>query len=199
MFSSINSTIFDFINENQNANTATDIFQWLQGRAAGLTFQRDQSGNNVPYIRNSPAKIYLNEMQTDASAITGISIADIAMVKIVKGAGIIGDGVLIYTKRGNMKSQNDNSANIAANNKVVLTGYSVESDYYPTDYSKEAQRNITNDSRKVLYWSPSLSAETNQPVEVNFYNNDSAKKFKTTIISLDRNSEILFSEEILAP
>lgn len=199
MFNSINSTIFDFINENQNANSSLDIFQWLQGRAAGLSFQRDQLGNNVPYIRNSPAKIYLNEVQTDASAITSIPVSDIAMVKILKGAGLIGDGVLIYTKRGNMKSQNDNSPSIAANNKVVLTGYSIESDYFKTDYSKDTQKNIANDGRKVLFWSPSFSVETDHPVEVKFYNNDNSKKYKATIISLDRNSDLLYFDDIITP
>lgn len=199
MFTTINSTVFDFVNENQNANSSSDIFEWLQGRAAGLTFQRDQSGFNVPYIRNSPAKIYLNEMQTDASAISAIVISDIAMVKILKGAGLIGDAVAIYTRKGNMKSKNDNSATIAANNKVILTGYSIESDYFAADYSKEAQKNISRDNRKVLFWSPSLSAETNQPIDINFYNNDSAKKYKTTIISIDKNSEILFLEDFITP
>lgn len=199
MFSSINSTIFDFINENQNTNTSINILEWLQGRAAGLTFQRDQSGNNVPYIRNSQAKLYVDEMQTDANAVSSIAIGDIAMVKILKGAGLIGDAVLIYIKKGNMKSKNDNTANIAANNKVILTGYSIESEYTTTDYSKQSQNNTINDTRNVLFWNPSLSAETNQPIDVNFYNNDSAKKFRVTIISFDKNSNILYDSTTLNP
>lgn len=199
MFSSVNSTIFDFINEDQHTGGSYDIFQWLQGRAAGLSFQRDQSGNNVPYIRNAVAKIYLNEMQTDASAISGVSINDIAMVKIIKGAGLIGDAVLIYTKKGNMKSKNDAANNIPANNKLVLTGYSVPSDYTMIDYGKNPQNNTLSDTRDVLFWNPSLSAETNQENTVNFYNNDSAKKYKVTIISFDKNSNLIYYNDTLNP
>jgi hypothetical protein len=60
-FSGMNSTIFDLINENQDAQASLNIMQWLQGRAAGLTFTMDSSGNYVPSIRGSQAKLYLDD------------------------------------------------------------------------------------------------------------------------------------------
>lgn len=197
MFQSVNSTIFDFVNEDQAASGYMDVLQWLQGRAAGLTFQRDQSGNNIPYIRGSQAKLYLDEMQVDANAITSISIGQIAMVKILKGAGLIGDAVLIYTRKGDMSSKND-SKNLSKNNKITLVGYSVDSDYNKSEYTKASPQSVTNDTRDVLYWNPSLSGENNQAPQVDFYNNDGSKTYQTTIISFDRKSNISYYNETLS-
>jgi hypothetical protein len=48
-----------------------------------------------------------------------------------------------------------------------------------------------------LYWNPSLLQENNQPNTVNFFNNDSAKNFKITIISFDEAGEPLFYDEVV--
>lgn len=106
MFSSVDSTIFDFVNEDQHTGS-NNILDWLQGRAAGLTFQRNGSGENVPYIRGSQAKLYLDETPTDPSMISSLPISNIAMVKVIKGSGLIGNAVVIYTMRGNLKSKNN--------------------------------------------------------------------------------------------
>src|SRR5690606_6635479 len=116
-----NSTVFDFVNEDQHAEGFNNIFDWLQGRAAGLTFQRDNSGVNIPYIRNSQAKLYLDEIQTDPSMISSLPVTNIAMVKIIKGGGLVGDAVAIYTLRGNMKSKT-NEKEATKNNSTTIKG-----------------------------------------------------------------------------
>ena len=107
MFSSVNSTVFDFVNEDQHTSGYTNILDWLQGKAAGLTFQRNNSGANVPYIRGQQAKLFLDEIATDPSMISTLPINNIAMVKIIKGSGLVGDAVAIYTMKGNMQAKSN--------------------------------------------------------------------------------------------
>ncbi|MCA6067881.1 hypothetical protein JI747_011870 [Chryseobacterium sp. RG1] len=196
MFSSINSTIFDFVNEDQHVAGSNNIFDWLQGRAAGLTFQKDNSGVNVPYIRNSPAKVYLDEMQTDASMIASLPVTNIAMVKIIKGAGLIGDAVLIYTMKGNMKPKITEKAT-QNNNLAIVKGYDKPSEFPIEMIDNDAPVKIENDTRETLYWNPNLFDSDYVPPRIKFFNNDTAKQYKMLIISFDEDDNLLYDKEIL--
>lgn len=196
MFSSINSTIFDFVNEDQHVSGSNNIFDWLQGRAAGLTFQRDNSGVNVPYIRNSQAKVYLDEVQSDASMIASLPVTNIAMVKIIKGAGLIGDAVLIYTMKGNMKTKSNEKA-APSNNLAIIKGYDKPSEFPIEMIDNDSPVKIENDSRETLYWNPNLFDSDYVPPRIKFFNNDSAKQYKVLIISFDEDDNLLYDQEIL--
>jgi hypothetical protein len=196
MFSSINSTIFDFVNEDQHVSVSNNIFDWLQGRAAGLTFQRDNSGINVPYIRGSQAKIYLDEVQTDPSMIASLPVTNIAMVKIIKGAGLIGDAVLIYTMKGNMKPKSNEKA-IQNNNSSIVKGYDKPSEFPIEMIDNDSPAKIENDTRETLYWNPNLFDSDYVPPRIKFFNNDSAKQYRVLIISFDEDDNLLYDKEIL--
>lgn len=197
MFTSVNSTIFDFVNEDQFAAGSTNILDWLQGKAAGLTFQRNNSGVNVPYIRGQQAKLYLDEVLTDANMITSLPISNIAMVKIVKGSGLIGDAVAIYTMRGNMKSKN-NEKEIQKNNLSVIKGYDKPSEFLiETLDNDDPAKKIENDTRETLYWNPNLFDSDYVPPRIKFFNNDTAKQYKVLIISFDEDDNLLYDKEIL--
>lgn len=193
MFSSMNSTIFDFVNEDQNTNGSINILDWLQGRAAGLTFQRNNSGINVPYIRGQQAKLYLDEIQTDPTMISTLPINNIAMVKILKGAGLIGDAVAIYTMKGNMKSKNTGKE-APKNNSAVIKGYDKPSEFLVEMIDEDAK--IENDTRETLYWNPNLFDSDYVPPRIKFFNNDTAKQYKVTIISFDENDNLLYDQQI---
>jgi hypothetical protein len=193
MFNSMNSTIFDFVNEDQHAAGSNNIFDWLQGRAAGLTFQRNSSGVNVPYIRNQQAKLYLDESPTDASMIANLPISNIAMVKILKGAGLIGDAVLIYTMRGNMKSKT-NEKETKKNNSSIIKGYDKPSEFLIEMLDDNSK--IENDTRETLYWNPNLFDSDYVPPRIKFFNNDTAKQYKVLIISFDEDDNLLYDQEI---
>ncbi|MBK1897202.1 hypothetical protein [Chryseobacterium paridis] len=196
MFSSVNSTIFDFVNEDQHAAGSTNILDWLQGRAAGLTFQRNNSGINVPYIRGQQAKLYLDETPTDASMISSLPINNIAMVKIIKGSGLIGDAVAIYTMRGNMKSKNNEKAT-QKNNVSVIKGYDKPSEFLiETLDTDDPTKKIENDTRETLYWNPNLFDSDNIPPRIKFFNNDTAKQYKVLIISFDEDDNLLYENEV---
>ncbi|WP_292008618.1 hypothetical protein [Chryseobacterium sp.] len=197
MFNSINSTIFDFVNEDQHAIGSTNILDWLQGRAAGLTFQRNSSGENVPYIRGQQAKLYLDEIPTDVSMITSLPISNIAMVKVIKESGLIGNAVAIYTMRGNMKSKNTEKE-AQKNNFSTIKGYDKPSEF-PIEILNEddSPKKIENDTRETLYWNPNLFDSDYVPPRIKFYNNDTAKQYKVLIISFDEDDNLLYDQEIL--
>lgn len=194
MFNSVDATIFDFVNEDQHAAGSTNILDWLQGRAAGLTFQRNGSGENVPYIRGSQAKLYLDETPTDPSMISSLPISNIAMVKVIKGSGLIGNAVVIYTMRGNLKSKN-NEKETKKNNLAIVKGYDKPSEF-PIEMLEDDSK-VENDTRETLYWNPNLFDSDYVPPRIKFYNNDSAKQYKVLIISFDEDDNILYDNQIL--
>ncbi|MCQ9634285.1 hypothetical protein MP477_04870 [Chryseobacterium sp. WG23] len=196
MFNSLNSTIFDFVNEDQHAAGSTDILAWLQGRAAGLVFQRNNSGENVPYIRGSKAQLYLDEMATEPGMIMNVPISNIAMVKIIKGSGLVGNAVLIYTMRGNMKPKS-NQKEAQKNNSSVIKGYDKPSEFLiETLDTDDPAKKIENDTRETLYWNPNLFDSEYVPPRIKFFNNDTAKQYKVLIISFDEDDRILYQNEI---
>ncbi|HCA09378.1 hypothetical protein [Chryseobacterium sp.] len=196
MFSSMNSTIFDFVNEDQHVAGSTNILDWLQGRAAGLTFQRNSSGVNIPYIRGQQAKLYLNETLSDASMIANIPPSNIAMVKIIKGSGLVGDAVAVYTMRGNMKPKS-NEKGTPKNNSSVIKGYDKPSEF-PIEMldNDDPAKKIENDTRETLYWNPNLFDSDYVPPRIKFFNNDSAKQYKVLIISFDEDDNLLYDQQI---
>ncbi|WP_185117051.1 hypothetical protein [Chryseobacterium sp. T16E-39] len=198
MFSSLNTTIFDFVNEDQMAAGSLNILDWLQGRAAGLTFQRNNSGVNVPYIRGQQAKLYLDEVLTDASMIATVPISSIAMVKIIKESGLIGNAVAIYTMRGNMKSKNNKENDVQNKNTSVVKGYDKPSEF-PIEMldTDDSPKKIESDTRETLYWNPNLFDSDYVPPRIKFFNNDTAKQYKVLIISFDEDDNLLYDQRVL--
>lgn len=194
-FSGANSTIFDLVNENQDAQTSQNILQWLQGRAAGLTFTIDSSGNYIPSIRGSQASLFLDEMPVDASMISSLPISSIAMVKVLKNDGLVGNAVAIYTRRGNMIAEEDKKTeNI---NKLVINGYDRSVEFELPDVTADVYKRITKDTRETLYWNPTLSEDGGLSPRAKFFNNDEAKNRQIIIISFDKNDKLLYYNQII--
>ena len=194
-FSSINATVFDLVNDNQDAMSSQNILRWLQGRAAGLTFTMDQSGNLVPSIRGSQANLFLDEMPVDASMISSIPVSNIAMVKVLKDGGLVSNAVAIYTRRGNMVAEEDKMKEKV--NKLVLKGYDKSTEFELPDITGDAYKRITKDTRETLYWNPSLSEDGGLAPRAKFFNNDEAKNRQVIIISFDKNDRLLYYNEIV--
>ena len=106
LFKSYDGTIIDLLNDNQTADSYLNILEWLQGRVAGLQIYYTRYGTPVPFIRNTRASIFVDEMPVDAGFLNMFPVTDIAMVKIIKQpfAGAIGNGgggtIAIYTIKG---------------------------------------------------------------------------------------------------
>jgi len=193
-FSSMDATIFDFVNDNKDAQSSFNILQWLQGRVAGVTFTMDSSGNYIPSIRGSQASLFLDEMPTDASMISSLPVSNIAMVKVIKTGGLVSNAIAIYTKRGNMLSEEDKTTEKV--NKTVLRGYDKSIEFELPDITSDAYKKIKTDTRETLYWNPKLSQEGSLAPRAKFFNNDDAKNREIIIISFDKDDKMLYYNEV---
>ena len=105
LFKTTDGTILN-VGFDVSAKSYINILDWLQGRVAGLQIYHQKDGTPVPFIRNSRALIYLDEMPVSAETLNSISSVDIAMIKIIKGpfVGAPGNGgggvIAVYTFRG---------------------------------------------------------------------------------------------------
>jgi hypothetical protein len=93
----------------QNSNGVTNylnILEWLQGRVAGLQIYHKKDGTPVPFIRNSKAGLFVDEIAVDPEYLNILPVSDIAIIKIIKGPfeGAFGNGtggvISIYTLKG---------------------------------------------------------------------------------------------------
>ncbi len=209
LFRGNSDKIFDFVNEDQIVGGFTNIIQWLQGRVAGLQVKYESDGTGsttyVPYLRNTKADIYVDEMKMDAGMLNTINPSTIAMVKVIRnflgGANSSGTAIAVYTKRGDMGNSQDKEPNMnlnAGNNFSVLRGFQAETEFNNLDYASSSAQNINGDFRKLLYWNPMFSVPYGDMSNFRFYNNDEAKKYRITIISVNKDLDApLFYEEVI--
>jgi hypothetical protein len=87
LFKTNEGTYFDMLNDNAalSARGYLNILDWLQGRVAGLQVYTARNNDRIPYIRNSRAGIYVDEIYRDADFLNSLPVTDIAMIKIIKG------------------------------------------------------------------------------------------------------------------
>ena len=195
MFKSINETVIDFVNDNKDVLGYTNIIDFLAGKVAGLTVTKGQSGESVPMIRNSAVNIYYNEMKISADVINTINVRDIAMVKVFKGSGLLGDAIAIYTKRGKDTAPSTLDNNMLPNNLIQIGGYNKMLPYFSNDDYETLYNGIPNDIRTVLYWNTNMEIGQNNETEIEYYNNDNPKNYSITIIGIDEKGQPLFLEE----
>ena len=84
LFQNNDAIVFDGISSDEIGRSAT-IMQFLQGRVAGLTIEKNSEGLDVAKWRNQVAEIYLDEFRLEASEHTFISPTD-----FIKSAEILG-------------------------------------------------------------------------------------------------------------
>jgi hypothetical protein len=110
LFKTNDGTIFDLSND-YSAMGYPNILEWLNGRVAGLQIYHKRDGSPVAFIRNSKASIFLDEMPIEAGSLNLVSVADIAMIKVIKGpfVGAAGNGsggtIAIYTFKGDDRDE----------------------------------------------------------------------------------------------
>ncbi|HLG38090.1 MAG TPA: TonB-dependent receptor plug domain-containing protein [Chitinophagaceae bacterium] len=114
LFSTHDGTYFDMLNDNSalSAQGYFNILDWLQGRVAGLSVYRTRTNEFIPFIRNSRAGIYVDELQVSPGFLNSLAVADIAMIKIIKGpfaGGFNSPGgvIAIYTIRGDDEGEEE--------------------------------------------------------------------------------------------
>lgn len=113
--------IFDGL-DNDEIGRSFSLFQFLQGKVAGLTIERDSMGNEVAKWRNEIAEVYVDEFKMEPGDHLFVIPNDIAMIKVYRppaqlstfsgGAGAIA----IYTKKGKY-------ATSKARHNFIVKGY----------------------------------------------------------------------------
>lgn len=200
LFRSINEEVFDFVNDNKEAQTSSNILMWLQSRVAGLQINLQQ-GTYTAYIRDRKTDIYLNEMKVGADQIANFPVSSIAMVKVIKGMFLgnfsSGGGViLIYTHKGSMGIDTSQQKYSGLKN-YKFKGYGKEAPFNSPKYNDSNFSGLTDDRRAVLYWNPDYTVEPNASNTVTFFNNDHAGGYKLIIIGFDENGTPSYYNETL--
>jgi hypothetical protein len=180
------------------ASSALNIFQYLQGKVAGLQIN---TGGGTPTMqwRGGSPQLYLDEVATDADFISSLSINDVAYVKVFRppfmgGFNGANGAIAIYTRRGN--DVKPEASKGLATNKVF--GYSPIREFYSPNYSSFKAGNEERDIRTTLYWNPSvmLSPQKREVVLI-FYNNDVSKAFRVVIEGMTRDGRLAHVEQVM--
>lgn len=111
LFRGVDGTWFDLENDDSNLGAISyiNILDWLRGRVAGLQVYSFRD-IRVPFLRNQPATIFVDEMRVDYSFLNALSTADIGLVKVMPMASMAGvytpgGAIAIYTRRGEAEEE----------------------------------------------------------------------------------------------
>lgn len=198
LFSGGDAYQFDMVND-PTAMSALNIFQYLQGRVAGL--QITQTGGNVSMQwRGATPSLFLDEMPTDVDMINSVNVRDVAYIKVMRppfmGAtgGGAGGAIAIYTRRGGDTRVEPGKG--LSNNRVE--GYTPIRVFYSPNYSSFTPKNDERDVRTTLYWNPSITLDSQKKEMVmTFYNNDVSKAFRVVIEGMTRDGRLAHIEQIM--
>lgn len=196
------------ITVDDNAN-AFDMLQLLQRMVPGLVVNKTDTGTQVNFGRynglnyfssdvdNSSVQFFLNEVPVSAAIIDALNPTDVGVVKIYKGATAIALGadrgaIAIYTVKG--KSTRD--WRDKGFDYIKKAGYTVQKEFYAMDYAKINTESIPTDIRPTLFWNPSIKIIDGK-ADIQFYNDDAAKKFNIVIEGIDADGKLLHIEKII--
>lgn len=196
LFSSDNATSFDFINEPPMG--MMDIFQFLQGRVAGL--QVSGMGANVALsYRGGAPSLFLDQMPVDAQMLSGIPVTDIALVKVFRPPFFGGSGggangaIAIFTKRGG-----DGNSSVPGLEKTTMAGYNQLKQFYSPDYELDPEANPYGDFRSTILWQPYiLVGAKERKTAIRFYNNDVTTRFRIVVEGVDAEGRLLRLEKVV--
>lgn len=183
------------VEDDVSAATAPSVLSYLQAKVAGLLISTNPSPSAT--WRGSQTSFYLNESTSDISTIQGISMRDVAYIKVFRPpffsstGGGAGGAIAIYLKRG------VESKDFKALEFVKLNGYSTIREFYSPDYEKLGDNAPANDYRTTLYWNASLLMDkTNRRIKIPFYNNDSCKKIRVIIEGINKEGLLTREEKV---
>ena len=178
------------------ARSSPSILAYLQGKVAGL--QISTAGQGGATWRGSATSFFLNEMNTDVSALQSINMNDVAMIKVFRPpffggtGGGAGGAIAIYTKKGG----SDNSQ-VKGLPFAVINGYSAIKEFYSPDYENNPEPDV-KDYRTTLYWNPFLYFDKNtRRVTLPFYNSDNCKKIRVIIEGINENGQLTREEKFI--
>jgi len=198
MFSGGDGYEFNLV-DDPFAMSATDIFQYLQGKVAGLQITGTGSTATLSWRGGTP-QIYVDEIATPINMVVSVPVADVAYVKVFRPPfmGGIGGGdggaIAIYTKRGGDQTQESGKG--LSNNAV--TGYTAIRQFYSPDYETISEENGKKDLRSTLYWNPSvITSPGKNKVILKFFNNDITQAFRVVIEGMTKDGRLAHVEQVM--
>ena len=198
MFSGGDSRNFDVANDPFAASSQS-IFQYLQGKVAGLQINTGANPPSMTWRGGSPV-IYLDEIQTDPSFMQNLNMNDVAYVKVFSpgSVGVIsssgGGAIAVYTKKGADRTTSDKKGL----GYVQITGYTPVKQFYSPDYATSSLVNELPDLRTTLYWAPYIILDKNQKrVKIQFYNNDVSRRFRVVMEGINANDKLVRVEKVI--
>lgn len=191
---------YSFDLTGNDATAYMDIFSYLQGKVAGLQITGNGPTTSLSW-RGSTPSLFLNEMQTDVSQLSSVTVNDIAYVKVLRPPflGAIGGGaggaIAVYTKKGgDVKPEPGKGLN-----KSIVTGYSTPKEFYSPNYKDlSGSAEVSADYRTTLYWNPAILTDvTRKKVRLEFYNNDITKAFRIVLEGVNEIGKMVRVEKII--
>jgi hypothetical protein len=173
------------------AMSAQDIFQYLQGKVAGLQI----TPGNPPTLswRGGTPQLYVDEMQTQPDMVSTIPVSDVAFIKVFRPPfmGGIGGGsggaIAIYTRRGD----DTKSAPGKGLSNNAVSGYTAIRQFYSPNYETISEDNDKKDLRTTLYWNPSVvTSPGKNKVLLTFFNNDITNAFRVVIEGITKDGRL---------
>ncbi len=190
---------FDIAND-LIAQSAMSVFNYLQGRVAGLTINFNGNDPSVKW-RNSTTDLFLNESPIDANMLYNIPMTDVAYIKVMRppffGAfgGGAGGAIAVYTRNGTETRPSSNNGTSLP--KSFVAGYTPYKEFYSPDYTVPQPFNDP-DMRTTLYWNPYVFTDPkNHKVRLSFFNNDSSKKLRVIIEGVNADGKLARVEKII--
>lgn len=191
LFAGGDSYQFDLVNDPL-AVSSFDIFQYLQGKVAGLQINTTSNPPTLTWRGDSP-QLYLDEMPTQADMLSSIPVTDIAYVKVFRPpfmggmGGGSGGAIAIYTRKGGDVKQEPGKG--LSNN--VVSGYTLIRQFYSPNYETISEENEKKDLRTTLYWNPSVNLNpANKKVVLTFFNNDITNAFRVVIEGMSKDGRL---------
>jgi hypothetical protein len=197
LFQSGESYQFDLINDPL-AMGRNDIFNYLQGKVAGL--QILSGGMEGPQVtwRNSTPDFFLDERNVGIDLLQNVPIDDIAYIKVFRppfiGASFGGAGgaIAVYTKKGS--DQRRSSGGLSSNS---ITGYAPIKEFYSPNYNVIDKKHEAKDVRTTLYWNGMLSPGQSNKLKFSFFNNDVTKAFRVIVEGFTKEGMLMHLEQVM--
>lgn len=186
------------LTSDPTANSYPSVFAYLQGKVAGLQITTSGSNASLSWRGGTPT-VYLNEMPTDVSQLSSMSMADVGYIKVFRppfmgGFNGANGAIAVYTRKG---GPNKSEPGKGLPYKNVI-GYTVMKEFYSPNYASIDPRNEAEDIRSTLYWNPMiLTTSENHRIILDFFNNDVSDAFRVIVEGVSKDGRITHVEKVV--
>lgn len=192
----------DVMNDPRTAKFL-DIFSYIGMNMRGVTLMTVRGdkqlfvmGRGTGGTNTMVTVFYLGNSRVDRDMLNGIRLDEVALIKYIPMLGTergFPPAIAIFLKKPGDQGywEKDRYQFI----EQTLNGYSVTKDFVEPDYSNPETK-VISDQRKTLAWRPYVPVE-NGKAEIRFYNNDSTRQCRITVMGLAADGSILFLEKLI--